>query len=112
MHPTGALMLSGIGGCCAYVRQLAEKLKLTIHNYAQGDYKSAVERLTRDSMSDKDREQREALYAPIWDAMKQSMAAGRAHRCRSVPADGGRLPGVAPEKKLPTKGGILHRHRV
>ncbi len=77
MHPSGALMLSGVGGYGSYVRQLAEKLKLTIHNYAQGEYKSAVERLARDGMSDKDREQREALYQPIWAAMKQSMAAGR-----------------------------------
>ncbi len=77
MHPAGALMLSGVGGYGSYVRQLAEKLKLTIHNYAQGDYKSAVERLARDSMSDKDREQRTALYDPLWAAMKQSMAEGR-----------------------------------
>ncbi len=77
MHPTGALMLSGLGGYRGYFRQLAENLKLTIHNYAQGDYKSFVDSLTRDNMSDKDREQREALYDPIWAAMKQSMAAGR-----------------------------------
>ncbi|MEE4192181.1 MAG: signal peptide peptidase SppA [Halieaceae bacterium] len=77
MHPSGALMLSGIGGYGSYVRQLAEKLKLTIHNYAQGDYKSAVERLARDSMSENDREQRTALFDPIWAAMKQRMASGR-----------------------------------
>jgi protease-4 len=70
-------MLSGIGGYGSYVRQLAEKLKLTIHNYAQGDYKSAVERLARDSMSENDREQRTALFDPIWAAMKQRMASGR-----------------------------------
>ncbi len=77
MHPSGALMLSGVGGYLPYMRQLADNLKLTIHNYAQGDYKSAVEPLARDSMSEKDREQREALYTPIWDAMKKSMADGR-----------------------------------
>ena len=77
VHPSGALAISGLGGYRDYVRELMQNLKITIHNYSQGDYKSAVEGLTRDNMSDADREQRTALIEPIWKAMKERMAAPR-----------------------------------
>ena len=77
VHPSGAVSISGLGGYRSYTRELTEKLKITIHNYAQGEFKSAVEGLTRSNMSDPDRLQREELYAPIWAAMKANMAEAR-----------------------------------
>lgn len=77
VHPSGAVAISGIGGYRDYTRELTENLKITIHNYSQGDYKSAVEGLTRNDMSDADRLQREEMYGPIWAALKQRMAQGR-----------------------------------
>lgn len=77
VHPSGALAINGIGGYRDYTRELTDKLRITIHNYSQGDYKSAVEGLTRTDMSDADRLQREELYTPIWAALKTSMAEAR-----------------------------------
>ncbi len=77
LHPAGALAISGLGGYRDYTRELTEKLKITIHNYSQGDYKSAVEGMTRSDMSAADREQRIALYKPIWARLKEQMAAPR-----------------------------------
>ena len=77
LHPSGAVAVSGIGGYRDYTRELTEKLKITIHNYSQGDYKSAVEGLTRNDMSEADREQRLALYQPIWATLKLRMAEAR-----------------------------------
>ncbi|MEP6389915.1 MAG: signal peptide peptidase SppA [Halioglobus sp.] len=77
VHPSGAVAISGLGGYRDYTRELTDKLKITIHNYSQGDYKSYVEGFTRTDMSDADREQRTALYGPIWSAMKQQMATPR-----------------------------------
>ena len=77
LHPSGAVAVSGIGGYRDYTRELTDKLKITIHNYSQGDYKSAVEGLTRNDMSEADREQRLALYQPIWATMKSRMAEAR-----------------------------------
>ena len=77
VHPSGALAVSGIGGYRDYTRELTDKLKITIHNYSQGDYKSAVEGLTRNDMSDADREQRTALYDPIWATIKAQLAQAR-----------------------------------
>lgn len=77
VHPSGAVAISGLGSYRDYVHELMQKLNITIHNYSQGDYKSAVEGLTRNDMSDADREQRTALYTPIWQQMKEQMAAPR-----------------------------------
>jgi len=77
VHPSGAVAINGIGGYRDYTRELTDKLKITIHNYSQGDYKSAVEGLTRTDMSDADRLQREEIYAPIWTALKLSMSEAR-----------------------------------
>ena len=60
-----------------YTRELTDKLKITIHNYSQGDYKSAVEGLTRNDMSEPDKQQRRELYEPIWESLKQRMAEAR-----------------------------------
>lgn len=84
VHPSGALSINGVGGYRDYTRELTEKLKITIHNYSQGDYKSAVEGLTRSDMSDADRLQREELYGPIWLALKQSMTDGRGIEPESI----------------------------
>jgi len=77
VHPSGAVAISGLGGYRDYYRELAGKLKITIHNYSQGDFKSASERLTRDSMSDADRLQQRELYTPIWQALKSQSAEAR-----------------------------------
>ena len=77
VHPSGAVSISGLGGYRNYTRELTDKLKITMHNYSQGDFKSAVEGLTRSDMSEPDRLQREELYGPIWAALKTQMAAPR-----------------------------------
>jgi len=77
VHPVGSISVSGIGGMRNYNKDLYENLKITIHNYSQGDFKSATETSWRSDMSDNDRMQREALLFPIWDEMKSLMAQGR-----------------------------------
>jgi protease-4 len=77
VHPVGSIHVSGIGGMRAYQKELFENLKINIHNYSQGDFKSAVETNTRTNMSENDRLQREELYYPIWDEMKKLIAEGR-----------------------------------
>ena len=77
VHPVGSISVQGIGGMRNYNKDLFDNLKITIHNYSQGDFKSATESSTRSSMSENDRMQREALLTPIWDEMKSLMAEGR-----------------------------------
>jgi protease IV len=77
VHPSGALSISGLGGYRNYTREMTDKLKITLHNYSQGDFKSAVEGVTRNDMSEPDKLQRRELYNPIWASIKASMAAAR-----------------------------------
>jgi protease-4 len=77
VHPSGAVSISGLGGYRRYTRELTDKLKITMHNYSQGDYKSAVEGLTRTDMSEPDRLQRREMYEPIWETLKERMAGPR-----------------------------------
>ena len=76
-HPVGSISVRGLGGMRNYNKELFDNLKITIHNYSQGDFKSATEPSWRSNMSENDRMQREALLFPIWDEMKNLMAEGR-----------------------------------
>ncbi len=77
LHPSGAVAITGLGGYREYTREMTDKLKITMHNYSQGDFKSAVESRTRNDMSEPDRLQRKEFYGPIWEAMKAAMARAR-----------------------------------
>ena len=77
VHPVGSISVRGLGGMSPYQKEFYENLKINIHNYSQGDFKSAVEPNTRTDMSENDRMQREAILNPIWDEMKSLMAVGR-----------------------------------
>ena len=77
IHPVGSVSIRGLGGMRAYQKELYENLKINVHNYSEGDFKSALEPNTRTDMSENDRMQREALFNPIWNEMKLLMAEGR-----------------------------------
>jgi protease-4 len=77
VHPSGGVAINGIGGYRNYYKELLAKLKINVHQYSQGDYKSFLESVNRSDMSDADRLQLEELYQPIWRAMKEAMAEGR-----------------------------------
>ena len=86
VHPVGSLSVRGLGGMRNYNKELFENLKINIHNYSQGDFKSATETSWRSSMSQNDRIQREALLFPIWDEMKALMAEGRGLEASDIQA--------------------------
>jgi protease-4 len=66
MHPAGSINLGGLGGDAPYINELLGNIGITIHDYSQGQFKSANETLTRDNMSENDRLQRLELLNPIW----------------------------------------------
>jgi len=77
LHRSGALKLSGLGGDRPFVSELAGNLKVTFHDYSQGDYKSATESLTRSEMSEADRRQTRALLDPLWQRVKGMIVEAR-----------------------------------
>ena len=77
MHPFGQLMLTGIGAYRDYYGGLMEKLKVNVHVYRIGAYKSAVEPFTRSDMSEDAKQANRALVDDLWDSYVDRVAANR-----------------------------------
>ena len=77
MHPDGFLFLPGYGAFRTYFKSLLDKLKLNVHVFRVGEYKSAVEPFIRDDMSDAAREANQVLVDELWSSYRERILAKR-----------------------------------
>ena len=77
MHPDGFLFLPGYGAFRTYFKSLLDNLKLGVHVFRVGEYKSAVEPFIRNDMSDAAREANRALVEELWASYRQRILANR-----------------------------------
>ncbi len=77
LHPMGSVAIEGLGHYQWYMREALDKLGVTANVFRAGDYKSALEPLTRNSMSDADREASGHLIAQHWARYSESVEARR-----------------------------------
>jgi protease-4 len=77
MLPTGYLALTGISAQVTFVKQTLEKLGIEADLVHIGDYKSASDLLTRDSMSQAHREMENWLLDDLYDQMTREIAEQR-----------------------------------
>ncbi len=77
MDPVGQLDLRGIAMGRTYMRQGLDKLGLGVDEWRFFTYKSAFESYSRDSMSDPDREQRQALVDDFYTAATAAILTSR-----------------------------------
>ena len=77
MHPFGELMLTGFGAYQDYYGSLLEKLKVNVHVYRIGSYKSAVEPYTRSDMSADAKSANQALVDDLWRSYVDQVAENR-----------------------------------
>jgi protease-4 len=77
MHPMGQIVFEGFGGFNFYYNELLEKFDVNVHVFRVGSYKSAVEPLTRNDMSEEARIASESLYQNIWQHLLQDVATNR-----------------------------------
>ncbi|MCY3884678.1 MAG: signal peptide peptidase SppA [Gammaproteobacteria bacterium] len=68
MHPLGDLLFSGFAFENQYFYGLLEKLRVNVHIWRAGDFKSAVEPFTRDSMSPEVKASYEPIIGQLWGA--------------------------------------------
>ncbi len=66
INPLGGIHLSGFGLYKVYFKDALEKLKINYHVFRVGSYKTAVEPITRNSMSMEDRVQTRAWLNILW----------------------------------------------
>lgn len=77
LDPQGDLALPGLALSRSYLKGTLDKLGLGFQEHRYFAYKSAVETLSRDSMSEADREQRQRIVDMAYEAWRDGIAAGR-----------------------------------
>ena len=77
MDPLGGVELPGLVLSRSYLKGTLEKLGVGFQEHRYFKYKSAAETLSRDSMSDADREQRQRIVDVIYEELRRGSAAGR-----------------------------------
>jgi len=84
LNPAGKVQITGFGLYRLYFREALEKLKINFHVFRVGEYKSAVEVLTRDTMSSQDRQQSRIWLASLWDSYTSHVTTQRSLPSKSL----------------------------
>ena len=66
VNPMGGVELHGFGSYSLYFKEMLDKLEVNYHIFRVGDYKAAIEPITRTSMSDEARSQSLAWLETLW----------------------------------------------
>jgi protease IV len=77
LHPMGSLMLTGFGGSQLFFRDLLDKLKVNVHIFRVGEFKSAAEPFTRMDLSPEARADNQSLVDQLWARYLSRVAANR-----------------------------------
>ncbi|MEM9749934.1 MAG: signal peptide peptidase SppA [Pseudomonadota bacterium] len=77
LNPMGGIVLTGYGRYGSYFRSMLEKLDVTVNVFKVGEFKSAVEPFTRDSMSEAAKTANIAYLSALWSAYVQDVETAR-----------------------------------
>lgn len=77
LNPMGMMLLEGYGRYQVYYKSALEKLKATTHVFRVGTYKSAVEPVLRDDMSDEAKQANQDWLNSLWAQYKDDVATAR-----------------------------------
>ena len=75
--PLGGAVVTGPGGNRLYYKNLLDRLKINVHVFKVGTYKSAVEPYIRADQSPEAAEALGAVYARLWDDYRANVAKAR-----------------------------------
>jgi protease-4 len=82
LNPMGVVELHGFGVYPLYFKEALEKLRVNYHVFRVGSYKSAIEPITRNSMSDEARSQNAEWLNALWKSYTDDVT-----RQRGLPAN-------------------------
>jgi protease-4 len=84
LNPMGGIDLHGFGLYRFYFKEALEKLRVDFHVFQVGSYKSALEPITRNSMSAEDRSQTRAWLSALWENYTADVAEQRSLRPEDI----------------------------
>jgi len=74
LHPMGQVWIQGYGLYRHYIKNALEKLRVSVHVFRVGAYKSALEPLIRTDMSAEARQANRSWLNSLWEAYKNDIA--------------------------------------
>ena len=77
MHRNGMVLLDGFSSQKPFIRKFLEELDIGITTFISGKYKSALDTLTRDRLSEEDRLQTSLYLSETWKAWKEIVLKNR-----------------------------------
>ena len=77
LNPIGGVSIDGYANYGMYLKRALEKLKVNMHIFRVGTFKSAVEPYIREDMSDAAKEMNERWLNQYWQQYKADVAAAR-----------------------------------
>ena len=77
LHPMGMVLLTGLSLYRNYFKDALDKMKVQVHLFRAGEYKSAAEPFVRNNMSAAARKADQALLTQLWQFYKQDLAGMR-----------------------------------
>jgi protease-4 len=77
LHPMGMVLIDGYSRYLPYYKSLLDKVLIDYHVWTVGEYKSFVEPITRDDMSEQDEEASRVYLDALWTAYQADVAAAR-----------------------------------
>lgn len=77
LHPLGETLFTGTSKYSLYFKDLLDKLKINVHVFRVGTFKSFVEPYLRNDMSPADREASQAMINGLWAAYTETVAENR-----------------------------------
>ena len=120
--PQGTITLLGLSAESHYVKPLLDRIGVEVEPFARKEYKTAVERMSRDSMSEQQREQLQALIdghtTALLDALSQRIGTTPEQTRKLFEAgvfrgqdaiDARLVDGLAYEDELPDRLGVDHK---
>ncbi len=84
LNPMGAVLLNGFGLYRLYFKTALDKLQIQFHVFKAGTYKSALEPVTRDSMSEYAKEANLGWLTVLWEAYTSDVAQRRGFNPQSL----------------------------
>ena len=84
LSPMGAVLLNGFGLYRLYFKTALDKLQIQFHVFKAGTYKSALEPVTRDSMSEYAKEANLGWLTVLWEAYTSDVAQRRGFNPQSM----------------------------